>query len=81
MTDHERHRGSETIRVFNLDSPSLRGSQRKALKQYLAREVGLIEALMGFDEEDRQVFIDEEIEATRWDPFWTTIRHFFEKLD
>ncbi len=80
MTNDDRHRGAETISVFHLDCGQLKGFRRKALKQYLDRDTGLLEALMEFDENDRQVFIAEEIEATRWEPFWTTIRHFFEKL-
>ena len=79
MTDDDRHRGAETIRVFHLDCGRLKGARHKALKQYLDRSSGFLEALMGFDENDRQDFIAEEIEATKWEPFWTTIRHFFEK--
>ena len=80
MTDADRHRGSETIRVFHLDVGHLEGSRRKALKQYLDRNTGIIEALMAFDEPVRNDFIREEVEATKWDPYWTTIRHFFETL-
>ena len=80
MTDNDRHRGAETIRVFHLDCGRLKGARHKALKQYLDSNTGILEALMDFDENDRQVFIGEEIEATKWEPFWTTIRHFFEKL-
>ena len=80
MTDNDRHRVAETIRVFHLDCGRLKGARRKALKQYLDRNTGILEALMDFDENDRQVFIGEEIEATNFEPFSTTIRHFFEKL-
>lgn len=80
MTAADRHRGAETIRVFHLDCGRLRGGRHKALNQYLDRNTGILEAIMGFDENDRQDFIAEEIEATKWEPFWTTIRHFFEKL-
>ena len=31
---------------------------------------------MEFDEDERQAYITEEIEATGWESFWTTIRHF-----
>ena len=58
----------------------LKGARHKALKQYLNSNTGILEALTGFDEIDRQDFIGQEIEATKWDPYWTTIRHFFEKL-
>jgi hypothetical protein len=46
---------------------------------YEKREPGILEALIGFDEQSRQEFIEQEIHATRHDPYWTTIRHFFEK--
>ncbi len=78
MTDADRRRGAETIRVFHLDCRRLEGARHKALK--LDSNTGILEALMGFAENDRNVFIGEEIEATKWEPFWTTIRHFFEKL-
>jgi uncharacterized protein (TIGR02646 family) len=80
MSVQDRKRGDETIRVFNLNCGFLIGARHRALKQYLGRNTGMLEALMDIDQNDRQVFIGEEIEATKWEPFWTTIRHFFEKL-
>jgi uncharacterized protein (TIGR02646 family) len=80
MSDGDRRRGEETIRVFHLDCGHLRGARHRALKQYLGRNAGILEALMGFDENDRQLFIDQEINATKWEPYWTTIRHLFQKL-
>jgi uncharacterized protein (TIGR02646 family) len=80
MTEGDRNRGAETIRVFHLDCGQLVGARCKALKQYLDRNFGILEALMGFDEKARHAFIADEIEATKHDPYWTTIRHFFEKL-
>jgi uncharacterized protein (TIGR02646 family) len=80
MTEAERRRGSETIRVFNLDCGHLKGARHKALNQYLDSNTGILDALMDFEEHDRHDFITQEIEATKHDPYWTTIRHFFEKL-
>ena len=80
MSDGDRRRGEETIRVFNLNCGHLRGGRQRALKQYLDRNTGILDALMDFDENDRQVFVGQEIEATKWEPYWTTIRHLFEKL-
>ncbi|MCX6953045.1 MAG: TIGR02646 family protein [Verrucomicrobia bacterium] len=80
MTEQDRKRGAETIRVFHLDCGVLTGARHKALKQYLDGNSGILEALMDFSESDRQSFIGQEIEATKWEPFWATIRHFFEKL-
>ena len=80
MSDGDRRRGEETIRVFHLNCGHLRGGRKRALKQYLDRNTGILDALMEFDENDRQAFVGQEIEATKWEPYWTTIRHFFEKL-
>ena len=73
-------RAKETIRVFNLNRSTLKSARRSALRAYEKREPGILEALMAFEEADRQQFISEEIEATRKDPYWTVIRHFFEKV-
>lgn len=79
MTEADRHRGAETIRVFHLDCGRLKGARRKALKQYLDSNIGILDALMEFEELDRHDFITQEIEATKHDPYATTIKHFFEK--
>jgi len=79
ITDDERRRASETIRVFNLDCGTLRGARSRALKTYSDRNHGILEFLMACDVADREAFIREEIEATRWEPYATTIKHFFEK--
>ena len=80
MPNEDRRRGEETIRVLHLNCGRLKGARRRVLKQYLDRSTGILDALMECDENDRQAFIGEEIEATKWEPHWTTIRHFFEKL-
>lgn len=80
MTEQDRHRGAETIRVFNLDCPILRGERVKAIRQYRDRNRGVLEFLMEqCSPAEREAFIREEIEATRWEPYATTIKHFFEK--
>jgi len=78
MTDVDRHRALETIRVFNLNCGHLRGARKKSLNAYRAKNPGLIDELMTFDEVLRREYILSEIEATKWDPFSTTIKHFFE---
>lgn len=81
MTEDDRNRGAETIRVFHLDCPTLTGSRKKALNAYREKSGEIIELLITCDEADRLDFIADELEATKWDPYWTTIRHFFEKLN
>lgn len=80
LVDADRHRASETIRVFNLNCAYLRGARLKALNAYIKRNPGLIDDLMTFDEGLRHEYIRSEIEATKWDPFSTTIKHFFETI-
>lgn len=79
MSTEDRNRGSETIRVFHLNCGPLRGARHKAIRKYLDKNVGILDLLMECEDADRFRFIDEEFEATRWEPHWTTIRHFFER--
>ncbi len=80
MTDADRHRGAETIRVFNLNCRRLVGDRNRVLKHYVDSKKQFLDDLMEFEEHDRETFIAEEIDATRHEPYWTTIRHFFDKL-
>lgn len=79
MTDEERRRASETIRVFNLDCGPLQGARFRAIKTYRDKTPGILEFLMECEVADREAFIRDEIEATHWEPYSTTIKHFFEK--
>jgi uncharacterized protein (TIGR02646 family) len=79
MTDEERRRASETVRVFNLDCGTLQGARFRAIKTYRDKTPGILEFLMECEVADREVFMRDEIEATRWEPYATTIKHFFEK--
>ena len=73
-------RATETIRVFNLNCGELKANRRRALRIYQERDPGFLEELMELEEEARQLFISDEIKNTRSDPYWTVIRHFFEKV-
>lgn len=77
----DARRASVTIRVFHLDYGPLKAARRRALRVYQKRNPDILEALMGFDQPARQDFIAQEIEATRLEPYWTVIRHFFEKAN
>lgn len=80
MSDDDRRRASETIRVFNLDCAILKGARRRTLQVYRSRDPDLMQFLMEITEVDREIFLKTELEATRWEPYATTIKHFFEKL-
>ena len=80
LTANDYMRASETIRVFNLDCRTLQGERAKALKLYRDKNPGILEFLMDECSPDESIaFIQAEIEATRWEPYATTIKHFFEK--
>lgn len=81
MPPEDHKRAEETIRVFNLNDGKLRADRRKALNIY--KEDGFMDTLMRLDvnEVERASFIDQELERTKWQPYWTTIRHFLEKLE
>lgn len=70
---------SETIRVFGLNSASLRDSRFKALSAYQKIISEDLDEISMWSEEDRNSYLQEEIEATRWDPYATTIKHFLSK--
>ena len=76
----EEHRANETIRVFNLNDGPLRGDRERAVRIYLKSNPNILDTLLTFDPLIRQDFIDEEIQATRSDPYCTTIRHLFETV-
>jgi uncharacterized protein (TIGR02646 family) len=73
-------RAKETLRVFNLNQGGLVGARASALKSYRRQAQDIVEALMDFEPDERREFITDEIESTKDDEYWTTIRHFFEKL-
>lgn len=74
----EKHRAEETLRVFNLRNQRLNAMRRRAFKDYLAGDPGIMDALVEFNDDERQAFIEEEIARTSTQPFSTVIRHSFE---
>jgi uncharacterized protein (TIGR02646 family) len=78
ISPEKETKAKETLRVFNLNQGGLVGARASALKSYRRTALDIIEALMDFEPQEREVFIQEEIEQTKGDEYWTTIRHFFE---
>ena len=78
ISEDKEAKAEETLRVFNLNQSGLVASRAHALKSYRRQAADVLEALMEFDEADRQAFIQDEIESTRDDEYATTIQHFFE---
>ena len=80
LSEAELRLAEETIRVFNLNFGELQGKRRKAAKAYIHKNTNIIEELMAWDDQQvREEYISMEIEATRWEPFATTIKHFLLK--
>ncbi|MCH4564698.1 TIGR02646 family protein [Halomonas sp. EGI 63088] len=76
LTERQRHRSEETLRVFNLDHErgALRQMRRSAVQGYL----GTVEDLLECTELDEDLYFEylhEELEAIAGQPFETAIRH------
>lgn len=76
----DAHRACETIRVFGLDDGALAGARRAALKSYRNKILSDLAELESWAPPDRALYFAAEIEATRWDPHATTIKHFLQTL-
>lgn len=81
LNGQDTQRAKETIRVFGLDNPALEGARARAVSKYKDQKMygADLEELASWDEADRRAYLEQEIEATRWDPYATTIKHFFQE--
>ena len=74
----DARRAAETIRVFGLNDACLAGKREKALSVYRQKIAADLDELAAWPTEDREAYLSGEIEATRWDPYATTIKHFLQ---
>lgn len=72
----QKIQASETIRVFGLDAPALTGERAKALSTYKKRILSDLDVIASWSKQDREDYLKGEVDATRWDPYATTIKHF-----
>lgn len=72
----DRETATETIRVFGLNNGSLPGARRKVLEGYWQPLLEDLDELESWGEGERASYLQAEVEATRWEPFATTIKHF-----
>lgn len=79
LSENDKRCAEETIRVFGLDSNVLSGARRSALSIYRNKILEELNEISEWSESDRVDYLMEEIEATRWDPYATTIKHFLQK--
>ena len=76
LSDHDREIAQETIRVFGLNQGSLQGKRRKAVREIKRRYLKDLQELASWSDQDRRFYMQAELEAIRWHPYATTIKHF-----
>ncbi|KPB69647.1 Uncharacterized protein AC507_2949 [Pseudomonas syringae pv. maculicola] len=65
--------------MFGLDHPALEGARANAVRSYRNLHDADLYEIASWSEADRNDYFRQEIEATRWLPYATTIRHFLQK--
>lgn len=78
LNDADGKKARETIRVFGLNEPPLLGMRSRSIANYREGLLAELDELETWSSEDRNAYLQEEVEATRWDPFATTIKHFLQ---
>lgn len=71
-------RADGTIRVFGLDDRALAGARARALSIYKKKVAADLNELASWPLADRQAYLAAEIDATRYDPYATTVKHFLQ---
>lgn len=71
-------RAATTIQVFGLDNSTLEGNRARAVSEYRKMNAEDFEVIASWNEADRWEYFESEIEATRWQPYATTIKHFLQ---
>lgn len=80
LNAEDNNRAEETIRVFGLNDKALEGARAKAVSSYRKIKAEDFEELASWDEADINDYLNGEIEATRWHPYATTIKHFLHSI-
>lgn len=80
LEHNETNMANETIRVFGLNEPTLVGSRFKALEPYKKEMLENLEILAECSDEERQEFLEDEVQATRYNSYSTSIHHFLQKV-
>lgn len=78
LSEVDAHKAAETIRVFGLNEGALPGARAKALSVYKKRVLPDLDEVAAWSIAERQDYLAQEIQATRWDPYATTIQHFLQ---
>lgn len=75
----EEVKAQTTIQVFGLNNPSLCGLRYKSLQKYKEIILEDLHEIESWSAEERNTYLQGEVEATRWEPYATTIKHFLTK--
>lgn len=73
----DEHRAKVTIGVFGLDDRVLKGARANAVVSYRKRLESDLAEIASWDEVLRSEYILGEIDAARWEPYATSVKHFF----
>ncbi len=76
LNDEDKLIASETIRVFGLKNGSLTGERARAVSTYKGRVLEELDEIASWTPAEREEYLQGEIDATRWQPYSTTIKHF-----
>jgi uncharacterized protein (TIGR02646 family) len=80
LTPAETHRASETIRVFGLEDSALTALRATAFRIYRNQLADDLVELETWEPELRELYLTEELEKTRWNPYSTTIKHYLLRI-
>ena len=80
LSDERKHRAEATILVFGLDNPALAAERERAVSMYRKMKKEDFEVLASWDDAERNEYFEGEIDATRWEPYATTIKHFLQSI-
>ncbi len=79
LNNEDKHKATETIRVFGLNNAPLPSARAQAVSQYKKLMLEELDEIASWDDIEREEYLQGEIERTRWDAYSTTIKHFLQK--
>ncbi|MDX8413362.1 MAG: retron Ec78 anti-phage system effector HNH endonuclease PtuB [Mariprofundales bacterium] len=77
LSDDEKHRAKETLRIFNLDAQHgrLRQMRQSAVQGYVQTAEELLAIAENFDENEWMPLLQQELNTIKNQPFATAIKH------
>jgi len=75
----DQRRASETVRVFGLYASALSAERANVISVYKKTILGELDEIASWQPQEREDYLKSEIQATHWEPYATTIKHFLMK--